>query len=151
MDGIEVRVEGSVLVCCYLSILATDDSNYVDCRHLHIMLTSIYIYFDWGYSVTHVYSFTLVGPSLHLATLAELAGRNDGRLDHVSCTVWRGPAIGVITLLREVCFNCYLLRLAWLLKPSSQQPVQMLARWQLALVVSIRIDGPTTKEISSIS
>ena len=76
---------------------------------IYILLASIYIYFDWGYSVTHVYSFTLVGPSLHLATLAELASRNDGRLDHVSCTVWRGPAIGVITLLREVCFNCYLL------------------------------------------
>ena len=72
---------------------------------------------------------------VHLATLAELAGRNDGRLGHVTCTVWSCPAIGVITLLREVCFNCYLLRLAWLLKPSSLTPSRFshVGNWRLWL------------------
>jgi hypothetical protein len=46
-----------------------------------------------------------------------LAGRSDGSLGHVSFKSVQ-QELGAITLLREVCFDCYLLRLAWLPEPS---------------------------------
>jgi hypothetical protein len=46
--GTKINPTKLVLICHHLSIRATDDSNYLDCRCLRI--TDIYrnIYLDWG-------------------------------------------------------------------------------------------------------
>jgi hypothetical protein len=99
-------VEYSFVIISWYWRLMTQ--KYLGCCHLHII--DIYIHILRLGVSDPCLLITLIGPSC----ITLLAGRSDGRLGHVSCkSVQR--ELGAITLLREVCFDCYLLRLAWLM------------------------------------